>query len=184
MEKSSKVLAKEDDFVDMLNASYDDYEGVTVDVKEDMDENVFATLLQTSISQWRQKKCSYTTAPNWLGKKGVWLKLSLEFASLVKPAVKQGFWYHHAEPTYLMLVYWIPETNHTLPSNASHRVGVAAFVVNSEGEILVVQQKSGVFKGTGVWKLPTGSVEEGEDICTAAIREVKEETGVSSMTIV
>ncbi|CAH1450138.1 unnamed protein product [Lactuca virosa] len=173
MEKSSKVLAKEDDFVDMLNASYDDYEGVTVDVKEDMDENVFATLLQTSISQWRQK-----------GKKGVWLKLSLEFASLVKPAVKQGFWYHHAEPTYLMLVYWIPETNHTLPSNASHRVGVAAFVVNSEGEILVVQQKSGVFKGTGVWKLPTGSVEEGEDICTAAIREVKEETGVSSMTIV
>ncbi|KAI3753498.1 hypothetical protein L2E82_25552 [Cichorium intybus] len=115
-----------------------------------------------------------------LGKKGVWLKLSLELVNLVKPAVKEGFWYHHAEATYLMLVYWIPKTKHTLPSNASHRVGVAAFVLNSDGKILVVQEKSGVFKGTGVWKLPTGSVEEGEDICTAAIREVKEETGIDT----
>ncbi|CAI9294900.1 unnamed protein product [Lactuca saligna] len=168
-EDSSKVQNNEVDHIHMLNATYDNYDGVIVDIKENMDEDIFTTLLQTSISQWRQQ-----------GKKGVWLKLSLELVSLVKPAVKEGFWYHHAEPTYLMLVYWIPETNHTLPSNASHRVGVAAFVVNSKGEILVVQEKSGVFKGTGVWKLPTGSVEEGEDICTAASREVKEEAGIDT----
>ncbi|KAI3509662.1 hypothetical protein L1887_25114 [Cichorium endivia] len=169
LENLSKVQRNEVDDIDMLCASYDNYDGVIVDVKENMDENVFIALLQTSISQWRHQ-----------GKKGVWLKLSLEHVNLVKPAVKEGFWYHHAEPTYLMLVYWIPKTNHTLPSNASHRVGVAAFVLNSDGKILVVQEKSGVFKGTGVWKLPTGSVEEGEDICTAAIREVKEETGQDS----
>ncbi|GJR35514.1 NUDIX hydrolase 2-like protein [Tanacetum coccineum] len=169
IESSSKVPENEVDHVDMLNASFDGYGGVTVNVTEDMDENIFTTLLQTSISQWRQQ-----------GKKGVWLKLTIELVNLVKPAVKEGFWYHHAEQTYLMLVYWIPETNHTLPPNASHRVGVASFVVNDKGELLVVQEKSGVFKGTGVWKLPTGTVEEGEDISVAAIREVKEEAGIDT----
>ncbi|KAK4594285.1 hypothetical protein RGQ29_018108 [Quercus rubra] len=46
--------------------------------------------------------------------------------------------------------------------------------------MLVVQENSGYFKGTGVWKLPTGVVDEGEDICTAAVREVKEETGIDT----
>lgn len=34
--------------------------------------------------------------------------------------------------------------------------------------------------GTGVWKIPTGVVDEGEDIYTAAVREVKEETGIDA----
>ncbi|KAF5780603.1 putative hydrolase [Helianthus annuus] len=169
MDHSSKDLVNEVEHVEMLDASFDAYGGVIINIKNDMDENVFTALLQTSISQWKQQ-----------GKKGVWLKLSLELVNLVKPAVKEGFWYHHAEPTYVMLVYWIPETNHTLPPNASHRVGVASFVLNDKGEILVVQEKSGVFKGSGVWKLPTGTVEEGEDISVAAIREVKEEAGIDT----
>ncbi|PWA77951.1 nudix hydrolase 6-like protein [Artemisia annua] len=169
IESSSKIPENEGDHVDMLDASFDGYGGVIVNVKEDMDENVFITLLRTSIFQWRQQ-----------GKTGVWLKLTIELVNLVKPAVQEGFWYHHAEPTYLMLVYWIPETKHTLPPNASHRVGVASFVVNDKGELLVVQEKSGAFKGTGVWKLPTGTVEEGEDIFVAAIREVKEEAGIDT----
>ncbi|MFS7983858.1 putative hydrolase [Helianthus anomalus] len=202
MEHSSKDLVNEVEHVEMLDASFDAYGGVIINVKNDMDEYVFTALLQTSISQWKQQ-----------GKKGVWLKLSIELVNLVKPAVKEGFWYHHAEPTYVMLVYWIPETNHTLPPNASHRVGVASFVLNDKGE------KSGVFKGSGVWKLPTGTVEEvckniysiswvgsgrvkssfdplntpacisllllllylqGEDISVAAIREVKEEAGIDT----
>ncbi|KAK1427903.1 hypothetical protein QVD17_16627 [Tagetes erecta] len=35
-------------------------------------------------------------------------------------------------------------------------------------------------KGTGIWKFPTGVVDEGEDICDAAVREVKEETGIDA----
>ncbi|KAK9995025.1 hypothetical protein SO802_024728 [Lithocarpus litseifolius] len=35
-------------------------------------------------------------------------------------------------------------------------------------------------KGIGVWKLPTGFVNEGEELCTSVIREVKEETGVET----
>ncbi|KAF5943479.1 hypothetical protein HYC85_017556 [Camellia sinensis] len=79
-----------------------------------------------------------------------------------------------------MLVYWIPETANSLPVNATHRVGIGAFVMNEEKEVLVVQEKSGMLRGTGVWKFPTGVVDEGEDICDAAVREVKEETGIDA----
>ncbi|KAL6999120.1 nudix (nucleoside diphosphate linked moiety X)-type motif 2, variant 2 [Sarracenia purpurea var. burkii] len=93
---------------------------------------------------------------------------------------QEGFWYHHAEPHYLMLVYWIPETVNTIPANATHRVGVGAIVMNDKRELLVVQEKSGKFQGTGAWKIPTGVVDEGEDISAAAVREVKEETGINT----
>ncbi|XP_059661257.1 nudix hydrolase 10-like isoform X2 [Cornus florida] len=155
--------------IELLSASTDRYEGVTVDMKEPMDPHVFATSLRASISLWRQE-----------GKKSVWIKLPIELSDLVAPAVKEGFCYHHAESTYLMLVYWIPETPNTLPANASHRVGICAFVANNKGEVLVVQEKSGHFGGTGIWKMPTGVVDEGEDICAAAVREVKEEAGIET----
>lgn len=34
-----------------------------------------------------------------------------------------------------MLVSWIPDTPNTLPPNASHRVGVAGFVMNDNKEV-------------------------------------------------
>lgn len=79
-----------------------------------------------------------------------------------------------------MLVRWLPSTTNTIPANASHRVGIGAFVMNEKNEVLVVQEKSGRFRGTGIWKFPTGVVDEGEDISDAAVREVKEETGVNA----
>lgn len=48
---------------------------------------------------------------------------------------QEGFRYHHAEPDYLMLVYWIPETANTLPANATHRVAVGAIVMNDKREV-------------------------------------------------
>ncbi|XP_069154666.1 nudix hydrolase 2 isoform X2 [Solanum lycopersicum] len=107
------------------------------------------------------------------------------FASLLRASLshwrqQEGFYYHHAEPKYLMLVSWLPGTANTIPANATHRVGIGAFVVNERNEVLVVQEKSGRFRGTGVWKFPTGVVDEGEDISDAAVREVKEETGVNA----
>ncbi|KAB1203000.1 Nudix hydrolase 2 [Morella rubra] len=155
--------------VELLTSVNDAHGGVIVNIEQPMDSGVFAPLLKASISEWRNQE-----------KKGVWLKLPIEHANLIESAVKEGFRYHHAEPNYLMLVYWIPETADTLPANASHRVGIGAFVMNSTREVLVVQEKNGRFKGTGVWKFPTGVVDEGEDICAAAIREVKEETGIET----
>ncbi|KAK3422088.1 hypothetical protein EUGRSUZ_G02643 [Eucalyptus grandis] len=138
-------------------------------MKEAMDSATFVSMLRASISHWREQ-----------GKKGVWIKLPIELVNLVEPAVAEGFWYHHAEPKYLMLVYWIPQSAHTIPANASHRVSVGVVVMNEKDELLVVQEKTGTFGGTGVWKFPTGVVDEGEDICAAAVREIKEETGIDA----
>ncbi|GLJ35123.1 hypothetical protein SUGI_0706770 [Cryptomeria japonica] len=89
-----------------------------------------------------------------VGKKGVWIKVPKGQAKLVPVAIEVGFWYHHAEPSYVMLVYWIPQTPPTIPDNASHQVGIAAFVFNEEGQ--------------------------GEGIKEGAIREVHEETGIDA----
>lgn len=47
-------------------------------------------------------------------------------------------------------------------------------------QILVVQERSGPMRGSGVWKIPTGVVNQNEDIIAGAKREVKEETGVDA----
>ncbi|GLT72166.1 hypothetical protein SLA2020_441210 [Shorea laevis] len=180
-----------DQQVELLSSVEDSYGGVRVNIKHPLDSKAFATLLKASISQWKQQyplnvevaAMSYFVMNleyNLQGKRGVWIKLPIEQVNLVEVAVKEGFRYHHAEPDYLMLVFWIPETIDTLPANASHRVGIGAFVMNNRREVLVVMEDSGRFKGTGLWKFPTGVVNEGEDICTAAVREVKEETGIDA----
>ncbi|XP_041023174.1 nudix hydrolase 2-like [Juglans microcarpa x Juglans regia] len=156
----------------LLTAVNDEFGGVIVEMapqQHPMDAAAFGSVLRASIYHWREQ-----------GKKGVWLKLPIELVNLVEPAVKVGFWYHHAEPTYLMLAYWIPGGVHTLPANASHRVSIGAFIMNDKKEVLVVQEKNGAFPGTEVWKFPKGAVDEGEDIFATAVREVKEETGVDS----
>lgn len=48
---------------------------------------------------------------------------------------KEGFCYHHAEPGFVMLTYWIPEGPCLLPASASHQVGIAGFVINDEAEV-------------------------------------------------
>ncbi|XP_071694193.1 nudix hydrolase 10-like [Rutidosis leptorrhynchoides] len=156
--------------VQILPAINDHYGGVIVELKEQhMDSSVFLTRLKASMSFWTLQ-----------GKKGVWIKLPIHHVNLVETAVKEGFCYHHAEPDYLMLIKWIPKTTNTIPANASHRVGVGAIVLNDKREMLVVQEKNGVLRGSGIWKIPTGIVEEGEEISAGVIREVKEETGIDT----
>lgn len=155
--------------VELLPWNEDQHGGVIVEELKHMEATVFGSLLKASISHWRQQ-----------GKRGVWIKLPIELVNLVEAAVQQGFWYHHAEPNYLMLVYWIPQGDNTLPANATHRVGIGAFVMNERREVLVVQESNGAFRGKGIWKFPTGVVDEGEDLYAAAVREVKEETDVDA----
>lgn len=153
----------------ILAAIDDEFDGVIVEMNEAMDPMVFHSMLKASLSQWRQQK-----------KKGVWIKLPIQLVNLVEFAVKEGFWFHHAEPTYIMLVYWIPKSQKTIPANATYHVRVGAFVMNEKREVLVVQEKTGHLRGSGVWKFPIGVADEGEDISDAATREVKEETGIDS----
>ena len=50
-------------------------------------------------------------------------------------------------------------------------------VLNEKKKFLVIQRN-------GVWDLPKGKLEEGEDFETAALREVEEETGLGGLKVV
>lgn len=156
--------------VKLLDAFDDEYGGVVVDstrLPKNSDE--FGSSLHFSLSHWQK-----------MGKKGIWLKLPLERSELVPIAVKEGFQYHHAEPGYVMLTYWLPEGPCMLPANATHQVGVGGFVINDKNEVLVVQEKFCAPSFISLWKIPTGFIHESEEIYTGAVREVKEETGIDT----
>ena len=132
---------------------------------------MFAHMLEDSLGAWRAE-----------GVRGVWLKVRTERAAFVPVAAAAGFEFHHAEKTYVMMTKWLCEDEpSTIPANASHQVGVGAFVYDAENErVLVVQEKRGPASGRDLWKMPTGLLEAGEDIPEAAIREVSEETGIET----
>ncbi|WCJ25827.1 hypothetical protein M5689_007686 [Euphorbia peplus] len=156
--------------VEVLDAFDDEYGGVVVDSNRlPESSDVFASSLHISVSHWKL-----------MGKKGIWLKLPLERSELVPISVKEGFKYHHAEPGYLMLTYWLPEGPCMLPTNATHQVGVGGFVINDKNEVLVVQEKFCAPSSEGLWKIPTGFIHESEEIYSGAVREVKEETGINT----
>ena len=56
-------------------------------------------------------------------------------------------------------------------------LGAAGLVVNSSGQWLVVKKRYGGLHGK--WSLPAGFVQGDETIDQAAVREVKEETGIN-----
>ena len=56
------------------------------------------------------------------------------------------------------------------------QVGVASFVINKDGKILLGKRKSDY--GFGLWGLPGGKLKLCENPETAAIRETMEETGM------
>uniref|UniRef100_A0A383VIN3 Nudix hydrolase domain-containing protein n=1 Tax=Tetradesmus obliquus TaxID=3088 RepID=A0A383VIN3_TETOB len=157
----------------MLEAEEDRYDGVII--KPDSlpaDPATFKAALDSSLQAWSAQ-----------GKRGIWLKVPITLAQLIPVAVEPqaGFVFHHAEKDYVMMTKWLPETESTLPPNASHQVGVGAIVVNSKQEMLVVQEANGPLRGQGFWKMPTGLVHEGEDLIEAVEREVLEETGVRAV---
>jgi len=61
---------------------------------------------------------------------------------------------------------------------ANMGVGAAAVIRDSSGRVLLVQRGAGHF-GAGLWCLPCGYVEWGEDVRDAAAREALEEAGVA-----
>ncbi|KAI3447068.1 hypothetical protein Pfo_003733 [Paulownia fortunei] len=155
--------------VELLDAWNDEYNGVVIEPTSlPSSANAFASLLRASLSCWKSK-----------GKKGIWLKLLEEQADLVPIAIQEGFIYHHAEPGYVVLTYWIPDEPCLLPSGPSHQIGIAGFVINDNKEILVVKEKCSC-SCCGVWKLPTGYINKSEELFSGAVREVKEETGIDT----
>lgn len=132
----------------------------------------FAARLELSERAWKDE-----------GRVAAWIHVPAARATLVPAALAQGYELHHCrggleDGGYIMLTKWYAAPPSKLPPFANVRTGVGAVVLNAAGELLCVQEKNGPLKGAGVWKVPTGLVDPGEDLQRAAEREVLEECGV------
>ena len=64
----------------------------------------------------------------------------------------------------------------TPPRPPRHIVSVSGCVTNGQGQVLLVR----THWRSDTWEMPGGQVEEGEDLITAVIREVHEESGIEA----
>ncbi|GJP33914.1 hypothetical protein CLOM_g18418 [Closterium sp. NIES-68] len=60
-----------------------------------------------------------------------------------------------------------------------YRANVGVCVVNGENKVFVASR----LDMPGAWQMPQGGIDAGEDIRTAALRELREETGISSAVL-
>ena len=150
----------------------DKFDGVIIDMEETSRDvkshDAFSSALGMAILKWRDMK-----------KRGIWLSLHKKSAHLIPPACDHGFEFHHTRGEILTMTLWLPESDpNTLPNASTHQVGIGAVVFNSRGELLTVVERNGPLRGKGIFKLPTGLCDPGEDINDSAVREVMEETGL------
>jgi hypothetical protein len=160
--------------------SHDTYNGVTLDLttittdqqtaSSMADADTFGNMLGKALEIWTLQK-----------RRGIWIKIPTSHAQLIAPACTQyGFDFQHAQPGYCVLTKWLPkESTSRLPNGPTHQVGIGALVVHPvTGKMLAVQERSGPAAKRKLWKMPTGLTDPGEDIAVAAVRELKEETGL------
>jgi ADP-ribose pyrophosphatase YjhB (NUDIX family) len=160
---------------DILGFHLDKYGGVILDAKSEENHELNGKLSRT---------LSFLKTTGF--KKGVWLELNTYQAVSVDFACNSlGFDFHHAKPGSLTLSKWIGDNESTLPNGATHQLGVGSVVIrrnddNTSQSVLMVKEKTGPAAAMDIWKLPTGLVEQGEEIEDGAVREVFEETGITS----
>lgn len=132
-----------------------------------MNKETFKQRLQATI----------TTCRTQLQKSSLWISIPMSHASFIEAMNDiPGLEYHNANGKVANLSIWLQDNiENKIPEYATHQVGVGAMVVNSKQQILCVRELKRNYRP---WKIPGGLAELGENLDVAAIREVKEETGV------
>ena len=65
--------------------------------------------------------------------------------------------------------------------NLPLRNGVGVFLINKYNKVFVAKR---IDNPKNFWQMPQGGVDEGEDLLTAAYRELKEETSISNVKLI
>lgn len=98
------------------------------------------------------------------------MQLSIKNVHLFETLInKFKFELHHCTKNYIMLNKWIVNTKNMLPKYAHHFIGVGCVLINSNNQILLVQELTGPTSKLKTWKLPGGFVETTELLAQAGI---------------
>lgn len=116
----------------------------------------------------------------------MWLNVPKSFSRVVPWLLDNHpfFQLHHANSSRIMLVKPHPAANGSracqIPSYGTHYVKVECVVIeDGTGRVLMVKERIGGMENDSV-KCVSGSAEAGEFFADAAVREVREETGIAS----
>ncbi len=145
------------------------YNDVEVTIPQCETPQDFEQRMLDSIAHWISK-----------GNKSVWLALPVENSVYLPILIKHHFTIHHASAEKIVLSLWLkPGEKNILPRFTTHIVGVACLVIDKDNNVLMVKERWGTERHNQC-RLPGGGMEPYEDVATAAVREVKEETGIDT----
>lgn len=132
------------------------------------DPELFRKAVQKHLPEWER-------GPHY----GVWMKIPSHLVRHLPVAQGLGFKCHHANEKYYMMTKWFARGNPKFPTCGTHNVGVSVLVIryrNNRPQMLMVREKYA--KKEWKWKSVSGGVELGEFVPDAAVRELREETGL------
>lgn len=156
----------------LLSASENRYKGKWIEADDlSQDSEQFGRDLAYSLASWSGD-----------GTKVVWLTLPEAYHQLIGVALAQGFNFHHVSPrgpSALILTKRLIE-GAMIPDFAHHTIGVGGIVLNAHREVLSIVEWFDLDEHPERFKFPGGSVDKGEHLTEAVVREVKEETGVEA----
>lgn len=106
----------------------------------------------------------------------IWLTVERTKTDIIPILATHNFVFHTCSEDTLTMICRMEETSYA-PFSPTHTLGTGAIVINDKDELLVMRDNWSSYRG---YKLPGGYLEQGESIEEAVVREVLEETGVTT----